>query len=575
LIKVLTTNKVFGYLVAASLVTSAGLYLAVRYLIHHIPFLSNPVVSLYVGHLQRGLIAFPIVVAAAWSCRVLHIRPETIPQRLYRRLEPYYPFVMLAIFFILLLFIANFAYQRIPQGDAVGVFFQTKTFALGKLYVAPPVYPQFFTMPAVIVHNSKWFCFYSPGHALILLVGYLLRLTWLVGPVLGVMSLYLMYSVARMMYGFTVARKVLALGVFSPFLLFLSATHDFHTGSVFFTTVCLFLVSKMEVRDRPYLSPLLGLSVGFVFLCRPYTGFLIGLTILIYLAARQPRRIVGYLAGGIPVVILHMIYNQALMGNPFTLPYQALASYHGVGFSPDYGGATFGLTGHSLLKAAVNLFYNLFVLSIHLFGWPILAGATILLLFLFKKDSYHYLLLGTIGSLFGGHLLYWFHGIAPYGPKYISEALPAFIILSAKALDSLPLLLTKTKKDGDLALVRESIPRFVFLLVLSNLLVYLPFQFQYFRSGQWGENPKIWQAVTKAGVTNAVVFVTERSERNTRFFSSAFIFNDPELKGDIIFARDLGPENDKLIKCFPKRNLCLIDQGDLAVKPYAPKLNSR
>jgi hypothetical protein len=373
----------------------------------------------------------------AWGLVRLGLKPLDIPAAVEQRLGRFVPAVILAVAFGFLLLVVNFAYHRLPLGDAVGVFFQTKIFALGRLYAPPPAHPDFFTIHSVRVFDNKWFAFYSPGHSILLLPGYLLGVTWLVGPVLGVLTLFLAYRIALENAGPGVARLTLVLGATSPFLLFLGASHDAHVGTLCLGTAGLFFASRLARGGRSIYAVMLGLSVGGAFLCRPFTGFLLGVASVFYLVLTRPKSIPVMVIGVLPMIVLQLLYNKSLVGDYFTMPYQKLPLFHGIGFSPDFGYPSFNMAGHSPLKAVINLGYNLFTLSLQLLGWCGLSVFPALLALRWCRHRYVMLLFSWVIALLVGHLFYWFHGISPYGPNYLAEAIPSFLILSALGLAEL------------------------------------------------------------------------------------------------------------------------------------------
>lgn len=519
------------------------------------PLFKNIVISLYIEQCLRSIVALPfffLSLEVSKNRKILQIL-HTIENWWHsRRLTV---ILSLAFFIVTTLIVTFFAYHKIPMGDAVWPFFQAKIFAQGRLFAPAPPDLRFFATPT-IVYQEKWFSYTSPGHSLVILPFYLLGISWLAGPILGAIGIWLLYRLILIWTDAKTARIALLLAVTSPWMIFLFASQEFHITSTFFTILALYCIGgTTEKKAYPVWALIGGLSWGMVFLARPYTAIAIGLPLILFFISKNRLKsksfnLLLFFVGGLIMVLLHLYYNQNLTGNWFTFPYQLMGKYHGIGFSLDYGAPTFNLAGHSLLKMGINLTYNLFVTSLQLFGWMFLSLIFILPGIFSTAFKRLWFFWAPALGLIGAYCFYWFHGITPWGPKYWSEALPAFIAISTLGIRNVTELSKKfipIRQDFSL----RALP----FLILFCLFCYLPANFIYFSSGRWGETPKVWQNVRSAKIHNAVVFV-KTDERSGHFdYTSAFIFNDPFLKGDIIFARDLGTEeNLKFLEKFPGRS---------------------
>ncbi len=517
------------------------------------PLLSHSVITLYLAHFQRSLIALPLIIFLLWLFLYADFNPTRYITQSVSNIRPHPSYLFSILLFICLNIIAIFAYHRLPQGDAIGLSFQAKIFALGKLSVPAPPFPEFFMPFRVHVQNGNWFSFYPPGHALLLSIGYVLKVPWLIGPILGTCTFIIIYLIALRQYGREVALLTSGFALLSPFFLFLNASYDFHISSLFITSLSLYLVLIIDRNQNFIYGLLLGFILGFGFLSRPYTIFLISVVILIYFIITNPRPLIFMAIGVLPLIIVQLLYNKLLLDDFFAMPYRVSPAFHGIGFSATYGGVTFNIAGHTPVKAMINLAYNLFTLSLQLFGWPLLSLLFFLASFFLKKDRFHLLLLGITVALFIGHFFYWFHGVTPYGPKYVAEVMPAFFILSSLGLHNLKEILSRYITPLSRPRFEKMAANLVFLLFIFSISIYIPYHFFYFQKGKWGETTKIYDTVTKAGIKKALIFVSEKEGQHF-IYTSGFIHNDPELKADIIFARDLGKENIKLKRYYPDRS---------------------
>ncbi|MGQ9708602.1 MAG: ArnT family glycosyltransferase, partial [bacterium] len=528
------------------------------------PFFKNMVINLYLRQLLKALIALPFFLLCmefGKRAGIIHLL-QNIKNWWLNKPSPV--FISLIFFAVVTVLIACFAYHQIPLGDAVWPFFQTKIFSRGRLVAPAPIDFRFFATPTIVL-NGKWFSYTSPGHSLILLPFYLLGVSWLTGPLLGTIAIYFIYRLALEHTDGTTARIAILLAVTSPFMIFLFASHEFHVTSLFFIILAQYSLGKYRLKEgtAQVWALLAGLSLGMVFLTRPWTAIGVGIPLVLFAILNLRKGIWLFLLGSLIMVLLHLLYNFTLTGNCFTFPYQMMGKYHAIGFSPDYGAPTFNLAGHSALKLLINLIYNTFVLSLQLFGWLFFSLVFLIPGTLAIGFRNRWLIWAPGLGLICAYLFYWFHGITPWGPKYWSEALPAFIIVSAIGIKTLPDLLKKKASFGPNLCVR-TVP----FLILYCLTIYLPTHFTYFSTGRWGETPKVWQKVRSCNIHNAIVFV-QTDERSGHFdYTSAFIFNDPMLKGDIIFPRDLGPENNRqFLRLFPDRSAYIYDYNNATLLP--------
>jgi hypothetical protein len=209
--------------------------------------------------------------------------------------------------------------------------------------------------------------------------------------------------------------------------------------------------------------------------------------------------------------------------------------------------ATYDIKGHNIIKALINLCYNIFTLSFQLYGWLFFSLIFFILSFWLKKKKESYLLYAIFFSLLLFHFFYWFHGVTPWGVKYVTEALPALIILSALTI------IYSTK------LSRSFKTTFIMVAIIYNLIFFIPKTFLFFAKGKWGENSMIYNTVKNAGIKNAIIFIKESDLPNNFEYRSGFNYNEPFLKSDLIFAVDLGEKNHLLLNQYSNKKRYIFD----------------
>jgi hypothetical protein len=211
----------------------------------------------------------------------------------------------------------------------------------------------------------------------------------------------------------------------------------------------------------------------------------------------------------------------------------------------------------------INLSYETFALSLQLFGWLFLSLAYFVPGWFSSRFRRNWRLWAPGLGLVLAYVVYWFHGVTPWGPKYWSEALPTFIVLSAVGVRAAPWLLRRW-----FGVRRDFVLRANAFLFAFSLLVYVPTALVYFAAYRWGETPKVARQVQARGLHNALVFVHTDENSGSFDYTSAFIFNDPFLQGDVIYAHDLGSSADRrLIELYPDRAVYRYDFNRETIEP--------
>ncbi|MEO0108154.1 MAG: glycosyltransferase family 39 protein, partial [candidate division WOR-3 bacterium] len=469
---------------------------------------------------------------------------------------------LLVFFFVVTVVTALVGYHGIPVRDAVWVMFQTKIFATGNLTAPAPPLPEFFAARWVM-HNGRWFSYTSPGHSLTLLPMTALGVPWLTGPLLGTLSIWLTYRIAVRLYGASPGRTLLILSATSPALIALFGSFDFHVSSVFFTVLGLYFATCSR---EPVGSLIAGLSLGLVFLARPYTGLAVGLPLLIFvvLSSRQMDSklalgktiLAAMLAFSTPVV-LHLLYNKAVTGNHLVFPYNLMGRVHAIGFGQDIGEPGYhGIIGHSLLRATLNTGYALLAASFQYLGWMFFSLIPFVCAVRLPRLRRQWQLWAPGLTLVLAYFFYWCHGVTPWGPKYWSELLPSFLLISSAVFSPTAAAPLAPKADwlGPTWRLRTAA-----FLIAYSLTVSLPTTLLYLASGNWGETTKIARRVRAERIHNAIVFVHGDEQSGSLDYTSAFLFNDPFLNGDVVFARDLGEQNARLAALYPGRSYYRYD----------------
>jgi len=213
-------------------------------------------------------------------------------------------------------------------------------------------------------------------------------------------------------------------------------------------------------------------------------------------------------------------------------------------------------------------------LLIHLFGWPYyltLAFFAIPLVTL-RLKAHDVLLYGIAASFIVGYIGLYYHGIA-FGPRYLLGSLPAYILLTARgiveATSLIGLLLRRIvvparARVGGIISVGSTLAA----LISCNLFFYLPHQFPLYYDylAPHVTGGLAYDRIHPSWMHQAIVF----SNDGDLYGNVLFPLNDPQLQGDILYARVIETHNiHSLLVSYPHRALywAEIFQQELRFSP--------
>jgi hypothetical protein len=443
---------------------------------------------------------------------------------------------------------AHYVFERIPHiVDSIAQLFHAKIFVMGRLTVPSPPMPEFFELLHMI-NNGQWYSQFPPGHSFLLAIGVLVGAPWLINPLLASAAVVLIYLTGREMYDEITARVSAILMLLSPFVLFMAGEMMNHTSAMFFFTLFFFAFVKVFKTRRAAWSLLAGLAIGWLLCIRPYTAVALTLPPLIYgavMVLKEPRpwRNAALLCmGGASLFIaLLLTYNYLTNGSPFAFGYQTL---WGSSVLPGFGHAAWG-EPHTIEKGTVQTLDNLLGLQVFLFQWPVPSLIPLALFLLAGKwNRWDAILLASFLSLVVAYFLYWFqHWL--YGPRFLFEATPALVFLTARGLKRVPEFVAKfSGRDAPAGLWYGRTGGVLIVCIVLGLATNLPGLVRDYR-GYAHVNRRVLDTVERMRLDSAVVFTRSN-------YGSVFFANSPDLKSGVIYVRDLGEEkNRRLMALFP------------------------
>jgi hypothetical protein len=443
-------------------------------------------------------------------------------------------------------------FQHKPHiDDTIAQLFNARIFAQGKLYVPAPSFPEFFDRNHMIIDNGKWYSQYPPFHSALLALGVLIGTPWLINPLLGALVVIVFYYLGKELYDEKTGRISAMLGTLSPFLLFMSSEYMNHTSALLLLS-CFILFFFRMVRKHSFVSAILaGTFLGLAVNVRPLTALAIATPLIIYsfyLFGRKPWTYLPRLSlmaiASVIFVGFLLYYNYLTNGNPLTFGYTARwGSDHGLGFGHSGWGPA-----HTPLRGLLSTSEDLNAMNRFLFEWPISSLFFVALLFASRQTNLKdYLLLSVITAPVIAYFFYWFHGIL-FGPRWEYETLGALVVLSARGIQIFPDFVQNQLK---LSATREKIicglKKFLILCLLFTFIISIPTLVRYYNKGFGTTRLPVIETVKKLKIKNAIVAIPKV------FYASVFNGNQLDLKGEIVYVRDLPPLNPILRTIYPDR----------------------
>jgi hypothetical protein len=412
--------------------------------------------------------------------------------------------------------LAVVCFARQPHNaDEVAQLWHARILLAGRLSLPADPNPEFFGMDNII-DRGRWYSQFPIGGPAFLALGLALRAAWLVNPVLLALTVLNIHAFARRAYDEATARAAVLVLLVAPFALFMSASFMNHVPVMWLVSVALAqLAVWVDAEDgaTAYRSAaLIGLATGTAAAVRPLDAAVVGSVIGCMQLARargstvRARSLVAQAAAGAVPVALLLAANWLTTGAPLRFGYEVLyGTAHQLGFHRDPYGSE-----HTPVKALLFASKYLLELDVAMLESPLPAVGVIVagLLALRRPSRWDRLLLALVAAQLVAYALYWHEGEFR-GPRFLFTALPAFVLLVARA----PFLVAAT--------TRGTVRRAAFLVLPMGILAgWLAWSIDASPLGRVrmfiGASPMTRLDPAKierdAGLRNALVFVSESWE---------------------------------------------------------------
>ncbi len=435
--------------------------------------------------------------------------------------------------------------QNFPNsGDEWCYLLQAEMFIQGRLSVPSPPHREFFHT-GWMINNGKFYTHHPPGWPLVLATGVWAGVPWLVNPLLGALTLLVVYALGKRMYQQRVATIALLCTLGSPFFLVHSASYWPHSSSLLFLSLSL-LGFVAGLSNRSLYSPVLGgLSGSLSFFIRPLEQVILLLACGMFCLLPAQRQQHGLRAGSV-FCLTHLLGVLLLLG------YHTLQHGHPLvtGYEVSYGaqGAANMRFTFPTWHYIDDYFFDLVWWTVP--GMPLVAvGYLLTRLRQPQPDTQgrHWdVLLVLICAWF--MIMYAMVVYPPwvgYGPRYYYSGFFAVALLTARGVEAFLASMSR-RLPARQRRMSLTIGGGAFLLAFVVMWVW----HLHNESTRVQGRMAFQRLIAAQAVHHAVVFIATQS---ADFEPLDLTRNRLDFQGDVIYALDRGEDNQGLMAHYPGR----------------------
>jgi len=457
--------------------------------------------------------------------------------------------------------IGKLLFYNLPMiGDDIAQYTHAKLIAKGLFSIPNHPMPDFFPMIHVINNGARWYSMYQLGHLLPLAVGHFFGVPYLADPIMCGVSAVFLYLIAYDNYGKKIARVVGLLTILCVEWWYMGSDYMNHNSSMLGCMIFVWAWMRFLQNFKKKYSFIAGAAIGFALITRPITAIGFALPFALYGLYKLWKKPLRNWLAVLPAIIAFAMFMvwQFYFNLKTTGDYLVFGPEILYGDSIKYGfghlmkvsifGDFYFNTTHTLWRGIGHLSNNLVGLNLYLFNWPIPSLIFVFIsLICFRIDVFSRLMLLSWVSLAAIYIPY-FYSDWTFGPRYMYEIIGFLIILTAIGITRFPAILRVYGVREKYSQIVEKLHFFLFLLSLSAIIM---FSLQIPRMSSGFEYPKgdVLQ-INASFPDNSLVFLN----KNYWFFA---MYQPPLDLNRIIYAKDLGDKNQKLIDYYPNRTVFL------------------
>ncbi len=457
-----------------------------------------------------------------------------------------------------------FVFDNLPAvGDSIAQYNHAKLLAHGMFSIPAHPFPEFFPLFHVIDTGERWYSQYQLGHLLPLALGHLLGIVWLVNPIMCGLSSLLLYFIAYDNYGKNTARLTGFFTIICTQWIYMASEYMNHNTTLFgcllFVWGWLRLLKTFEIKY----SVLSGFGFGLALITRPITTIAVVLPFGIYglyKILQEPLKRWFVIA---PAVVLtlafaawQLYFNLQTTGDFWVFgPEKLYGDQFKYGFGKIVTNIIFGKfytnSVHDLWRGIGHLSNNLIGLNVFLFSLPIpslffaFCGWMVFRLSVISKLMFlSFILLGV------AYVPYFYHDFI-FGSRYMHEVTGFLIIATALGIERIPAILRVMNIKTTRSRVISVLNFYICLLVIIGFILFIISHYLEIIDHSY-KQPAF--TIDSQFPSNSLVFANKH-------YKQFEVFMPPLDKNRVIYAKDLGDENKKLIDYYPLRKVFLETEG--------------
>ena len=516
---------------------------------------------IYIGFIGQTCFMIMLMAISLYSHTLRDIYDSTA--KFIKKIETLPPYLFVPLCMILFgataCFLSWVLFDHLPHvADSHAQYMHSKIIASGHFTEVTHPLKKFFNLQNVY-NYTYYYSHYPPGHLLMLAIGQVLHLPWIINPVLGALTVGAIYLLANEIAGRSAGYIAAALTLITPFMLFMSAEYMNHATALLFLTLGIFAYIRFHKYNDWRMAALCGLSMGYAFISRPQAFIFFAIPVAIHgfhtwdyhRRERTKKTLLLILCSLIPVAFF-LYYNAATNGDPL-VPNQGSNA-------TNYFTSVYDHLGWQDFCARIRrIALQTGQMHIHLFGWTTSSFIFVTILYLFRaQPPYATLLLACcFCQLLGLFFIPYFDMI--FGPRYLYETTSCFIVLTAICLQRLPSIITQLRLAP---WPTQTLQGMTAIMVVTLFTLGLPFaikeKYIYYHNDYWEGNAEYYHSIMSSVEKPAIVFVRTYPDFRLFFFTAP-----PHDDNPVIFAWDLGEENQELMDYYPKRAVYKFDGGFL------------
>lgn len=462
-------------------------------------------------------------------------------------------FVMGFVLFLMLSFSLNSAdtdYVVSEALDGIAYFIQAKIFLTGHISVPSHEFKEFFTT-RFFINDGKFYSKYFPGWPLILSLGMLFRLPWGINPILGFLTLFVVYLIGKEIYdkrtGFFAA--LLLVSTFSFY--WLTPSYMSEPSALFFSSLFFYLMIKTVKEYKKLNSLMAGLCLGMTFLIRPYSALLISLPVMVYFyfssIFEKRKRLTSFaiiILAVLPWILISLAYNYYQTGSILLAPQQYYNPLDTIGFGLRSTDVSSTPHLYTLFKGLKNLLINLLNLNLE-------TGMLLFIppLFINNKNKWDVLLIITLLFSIFFHIFYFYRALRYYYPVSF-----AVILLVARGMNQSEITFSKLFPNISIKNLKYY---FLVIMICFNIGISISRDGILDRYERYKQFRDPFDVVKANHLNNAIIF--PRTVPGKYQDPGRYVQNPLDFNGDVLFVNDLKEKNIELMEYYPEKEFYYYD----------------